>query len=182
MSINDIALIREDQTQFYRANVTWLLKSAYAQCRDRQLAQDMVQETFVRLFKKWPTARTAIADRRGYAARTLLNVFRDDLRRRGTRPPMDFTADHDDRPSPSNLDDQVADVADQVRDAVRQLSPTQREVIYRFYYEGLSLAETAQVMRIGPRTVHNYHSLAKKQLQAKLAHLAPAAKERRDER
>lgn len=181
MSSNDVAVIRADQTEFYRAHVKWLLRSAYVRCGDRQWAEDLVQETFVRMFRNWSTGRSAIADRAAYAARTLLNCFRDDLRRRGARPPTDLVADHDDRPSEPLVVDET-DVADQVRAAVRRLPPQQRQVIYHFYYEDLALAETARVMGLGPSSVHNYHSLAKKRLQTELAHLAPPVKERRDER
>ncbi|MDQ0366950.1 RNA polymerase sigma factor [Catenuloplanes indicus] len=182
MNRNDVAVIRADQTEFYRANVSRLLQYAYVRCGDRQWAEDLVHETFVRLFRAWSTERAAVADRRGYAARTLLNCFRDDLRRRSARPPTDLVADHEDRPSSVPVAEGEVDVADQVRAAVRGLAPQQREVIYHFYYEDLSLAETARVMGIGPASVHNYHSLAKKRLRTELAHLAPPAKERRNER
>lgn len=182
MSSNDVVVIQADQTEFYRANVTWLLRAAHVRCGDRQWAEDLVQETFVRLFKTWSTGRASIADRRGYAARTLLNCFRDDLRRRGARPPTDLVSDHEDRAAPAPVGDAEIDLEDQVRTAVRGLAPQQREVIYHYYYEDLSLAETARVMGIGPGSVHNYHSLAKKRLRTELAHLAPPTKERRDER
>jgi RNA polymerase sigma factor (sigma-70 family) len=162
--------------------VKWLLRSAYVRCGDRQWAEDLVQETFVRLFKNWSTERAAIADRRAYAARTLLNCFRDDLRRRSSRPPMDLVSDHEDLPPSAEVADDEADVVDQVRAAVRRLAPQLREVVYHFYYENLSLAETARVMGIGPGSVHNYHFVAKKRLRTELAHLAPPVKERRDER
>jgi RNA polymerase sigma factor (sigma-70 family) len=182
MNSNDIAVIRADQTEFYRTNVNRLLQYAYIRCGDWQWAEDLVHETFVRLFRTWSTERAAVSDRRGYAARTLLNCFRDELRRRGARPPTDLVPDHEDRPSSVPVADGEVDVADQVRAAVRRLAPQQREVIYHFYYEDLSLAETARVMGIGPGSVHNYHSLAKKRLRTELAHLAPPAKERRNER
>jgi RNA polymerase sigma factor (sigma-70 family) len=182
MNRNDVAVIRADQAEFYRTNVSRLLRYAYVRCGDRQWAEDLVQETFIRLFSAWSTERVAVADRRGYAARTLLNCFRDDLRRRNARPPTDLVSDHDDRPSSMPVADGEVDVTDQVRAAVCRLAPQQREVIYHFYYEDLSLAETARVMGIGPGSVHNYHSLAKKRLRTELAHLAPPAKERRNER
>lgn len=182
MNRNDVAVIRADQTEFYRANVSRLLQYAYVRCGDRQWAEDLVHETFfVRLFRAWSTERAAVADRRGYAARTLLNCFRDDLRRRSARPPTDLVADHEDRPS------SVPVAREKWMWRIRFVPPCAAGAAATgghlpFYYEDLSLAETARVMGIGPASVHNYHSLAKKRLRTELAHLAPPAKERRNER
>ena len=49
LDLNDVAVIRADQTEFYRTNASWLLQYAYVRCGDRQWAEDLVQETFVRL-------------------------------------------------------------------------------------------------------------------------------------
>jgi hypothetical protein len=61
MSSNDVVVIQVDQTEFYRANVTWLLRAAHVRCGDRQWAEDLVQETFVR-----PNEQTLVRNERGY--------------------------------------------------------------------------------------------------------------------
>jgi RNA polymerase sigma factor (sigma-70 family) len=174
------SMIGPDQAAFYRQNVDRLFKMALMRCRNWQMAEDLVHDVFVKLFRKWPELKSPITS--SYAARALVNCHVDEIRRRQAR----VSEVHDDvdqllpadGPSPPGPSDRDAEV----RDAVRALPEQQRNVIYYVYYEGLSLAETAKVMRLGPRTVHNYHSLAKQKLESGLAHLARSVKESRDER
>jgi RNA polymerase sigma factor (sigma-70 family) len=177
------SLIRQDQAEFYRQHVDALFGAAMVRCRDRQMAEDLVQETFVKLFRRWPERGTGSAVSRAYAMKTLANQYIDELRRRQVRVQEipDGLGEHAFvRVEPSSA--VGSDIDDEVRAAIRQLPTQQREVIVHVYYEGLSLAEAAGVMGLGPKTVHNYHFLAKRRLEAGLSHLADRAKEQRDER
>jgi RNA polymerase sigma factor (sigma-70 family) len=177
------SMIEQDQAVFYRQNVDWLLKNALARCHDWHLAQDLVQETFIKLFRSWPDRAPIITSGRAYAAKVLINCHLDEIRRRKARVQEisdDLVTSIPGGPIepmqvPSDLDIEV-------RRAVRDLPQQQRDLVYHVYYEGLSLAEAAKVMGLGPKTVHNYHSLAKKKLGACLSYLANDAKEQRDER
>jgi RNA polymerase sigma factor (sigma-70 family) len=42
-----------------------------------------------------------------------------------------------------------------IRDAIKELSPRQREVIYLKYYEGLSTEELSKVMELRTQSIYN---------------------------
>jgi RNA polymerase sigma-70 factor (sigma-E family) len=119
----------------------------------RETAEDIVQEAFARLHGR----TLADPDRAAaYLRATVLNLSRSRLRRLRTarlhqRP--------DDRALPSAEDD-VLLRADQraVLDAVRDLSPRQREALVLRYWADLSEAEVAAAMGLSTGAVKSHTS------------------------
>jgi RNA polymerase sigma-70 factor (ECF subfamily) len=128
---------------------------------DRQRAEDLVQETFVRA---WQHPEALRADDFDSVRPWLLTVGRrlaiDARRARQARPPevgdailenARVIADHAER-SAAALD---------VREAVKTLTPEHREVLVLVYFHGASVAEAAQALGIPPGTVKSraYYAL-----------------------
>ncbi len=140
-----------------RARSTALLRTAYLLVADHGHAEDLLQTALLRTLQHWRTARTAPE---AYVRQALLNLCRDNWRRARVRPrelPLLAGAD-----SPVALDG-PADQVSQRRELVAALSRlpmAQRAVIVLRFVEDLSVAETAQSLRISEGTVKSYTSRA----------------------
>lgn len=119
---------------------------------DTGLAEDAVQETFVRA---WRTAGRY--DRRQSSPRTWLfaicrNVVIDLLRARSVRPQP--AADQEtDVPGDTDLEHVLLGM--QVEEALRRLSPEQRHILVEVHLRDRAPAEVAAELRIPPGTVRS---------------------------
>lgn len=121
---------------------------------DRHLAEDLAQETLIRLHEHWPKVRRHPSPT-AWASRVALNLAgswwrRRDAERRAIRKASDQPA----RPA----HDQADVLA--VRQAVRALPRRQRAVVVLRFYQGLSVRETAAAMACPEGTVKSLTSLA----------------------
>lgn len=152
-----------DFAEFAAARQSHLLRAAYLLTGDRDAAQDLAQETLVRLLMAWPRVRAA-DDPFAYSRRTMLNLYLRSRRRRwhGERPQEILP----ERPAPD--DHARADQRDLLNRALATLPPRQRAAVVLRQFEDLSEAETAQVMRCSTGTVK---SLTSRGLSALRRHL-----------
>jgi len=124
---------------------------------DRNLAEELVQETFVRL---WRTAAT-FDRRRGSVGAFVFTIARhiavDLWRRPSSRP---FDPEPDEVAEPVDRVDAVVTVL-AVRDAMRDLSVAHREVLELTYRGGLKQTEIADVLGLPLGTVktRTYYAL-----------------------
>lgn len=150
-----------------------LRRSAVALVRDAAVAEDLVQEAFVRLWD-WRTRLEVETPLRAWLFRTVRNLALN-LRRDATSrqqlltDPMALASAAAPRPAPSP-DAGVAgdDLAAQVSALVDELPPRQREALLLTRVEGLSHAEVSEVMGCAPRTVNNHLVAALTTLRRKL--------------
>jgi RNA polymerase sigma-70 factor (sigma-E family) len=144
-------------TALYQAHALGLIRFAYLLLGERQAAEDVVQEAFAGLYRRW--AKLSDPGRAlAYVRSSVLNGCRSQLRRHG-RPVAGVTA--------SGLADGTLPVvsaesavlsAEQRRlvlHALQQLPPRQREVLVLRFYLDLSEPEIAAAMGIGPSTVRS---------------------------
>jgi RNA polymerase sigma-70 factor, ECF subfamily len=126
---------------------------------DRQRAEDIVQETFLRAWRH----PEALAAERGSLRPWLFTVARnlavDAHRARRARPREVSDEALAVVPASDELDRALE--AWQVADAVATLSPEHRSVLVETYYRGRSVAESAAVLGIPPGTVKSrtYYAL-----------------------
>ena len=134
---------------YYAARYRVLRRTAYLLCGDWQEAEDLTQAAFVRLYLAWGRVRADGAH--GYARRVLVNEFLG-RRRRGRELPVDVLPD---RPAPSagSPEDRVDLAA-----ALRAVPAQQRAVVVLRYWEGLSVEQTAALLRIAPGSVKSQAS------------------------
>jgi RNA polymerase sigma-70 factor (sigma-E family) len=128
-----------------------LVRLAVVMVGDLATAEDVVQDCFERLHRRWPAIREpsrALA----YARSSVLNGCRSAHRRsavaRKYEPRIALAAD-------ATVSDATAATADrgQLAAFLRQLPRRQREVLVLRYYVDLSVAEIAETLRITPSTV-----------------------------
>lgn len=119
-----------------------LLRLAWLLTGDRHQAEDAVGEALARSLRRWDSA--SIAQPAAYLRRAVVNEVNSSFRRLRTRRAQQARHHGDDR-GQRLADEQIAD-ADAVGRALTQLPTQQRTAVVLRFYEGLSQAETAEVM------------------------------------
>ncbi len=131
----------DDQELFIRSQHAGLMKAAYLLTGQEASAQDLVQETLVRVVQHW--RRVARADSpAAYVHRIMLNTFLGGRRRhwRGELPYADPPVQDSDAP-----DAAVAE-RDRLARALLTLPPRQRAAVVLRHYQDLSEARTAELL------------------------------------
>jgi RNA polymerase sigma-70 factor (sigma-E family) len=146
---------------YYAARYRALRRTAYLLCGDWHEAEDLTQAAFVRLYLAWGRVRADGAH--AYARRVLLNEFLGRRRRTRERPVETVP----DRPGPAagSPDDRV-----DLSAALRAVPAQQRAVVVLRYWEGLSVEQTAALLRMAPGSVK---SQASRGLAALREHVVP---------
>lgn len=126
---------------------------------ERATAEDLVQETMIRVARRWALVEKA-DDREAYACRIALNCWRDTRRRVSVRPTEVLTDRTPERVSQQPpLEDAVLDKVT-LHEAMARLTVKQRTVLYFRYYEQRSVRETARLMECSEGTVKSQTSYA----------------------
>jgi RNA polymerase sigma-70 factor (sigma-E family) len=141
-----------------------LQRTAHLLTGDVHAAQDLVQATLTKLYRRWDRVQR-VQNIDAYARKALVNEFRTAWRRPVRRMEQVVEAVPD-RPGPDSP------AYDGEREAVwrfvRSLPPRQRTVLVLRFYQQLSEAEVAEVMGISVGTVKSQSSRAIASLRAAL--------------
>ena len=154
--------------EFVAARLPALLRYAVLLTGDRDLAQDLVQDVLVRAYGRW--RRIAAADHpERYVHRMITNGYLSWRRRWSTRQVV--LVDPPDRAAPAEDPVDRAE-RDELWRRLAELPRQQRAVLVLRYYEGLSVAETADVLGCSTGAVRGYASRALATLRVEAAELA----------
>jgi RNA polymerase sigma-70 factor (sigma-E family) len=142
-------LEEEEYREFVSSHAASLHRTAYLLCGDWHLANDLVQETFVKTFHHWRRVQRA-EHPNAYVRRILVNEFR----RHGQRHRDLLVRSDSDRHEITvpDVSDEVVNRADLLR-ALLNLPARQRVTVVLRYLEGMSERETAAVLRCSEGTV-----------------------------
>lgn len=142
-----------DVSAFCRELHPRLVGALALHCGDRDVAQELAQETLARVWERWSTVER-LDSPEAWAFRVGFNLAASRFRRRA--------AERRARARFGPVDDHVADVADAVavRAAVALLPPRQRAAVVLRYFADLPVDETAAVMGCAPGTVKSLTSQA----------------------
>jgi len=138
-------------------------------CDDPHAAEDLTQETFLRAWRH----RAGLREPRAagiWLLRITANLWRDRLRR-GRSLVAQAVPLKDDKPGRTLPPERVAAGREELQralDAMAQLPPRQREVLYLSACEGLSTVEIATILGIRADAVKANLSLARKKLREQL--------------
>jgi RNA polymerase sigma-70 factor (sigma-E family) len=117
-----------------------LRRTAFLVSGDWHLADDLVQDALIRIYRAWPRLERS-GDIGGYARRVLLNLYLDHRRRPWRRErPTDRLPDESVPAHPGG------DVRDSLLDALREVPPRQRAVLVLRFWEDLSVEQTARTL------------------------------------
>jgi RNA polymerase sigma-70 factor (sigma-E family) len=135
----------------YRAQAVGLIRLAYLMLGDRAAAEDVVQDAFFGLYRRWDR----LADPAGalpYVRSSVLNGCRTALRRRALRHRVTVY-----QPPTGSAEAAVLsrEERQEVMRAVRRLPDRQREALVLRFYLDLPDLEIARIMGIRPGTVRS---------------------------
>ena len=127
--------------------------------RDRQLAQDAAQETFLRAYRAMDTFRGERAgSEKAWLSRIAVNVCRAMSHRQWFRQMRSSV------PLDETLPAQTNDEARELYAAVLSLGRREREVILMYYYQDISVAEIASAFGVSDAAIYKRLGGAKRRL------------------
>jgi RNA polymerase sigma-70 factor (ECF subfamily) len=146
----------------------WAL--VYARWLSADLAMDMVQEAFLRLWKQWEAGET-ILNPRAWLVRVARNLAEDhaksSFRRNGTHPPEILNGIQAPAPAPLERLEREETFA-KVRQELRLLSEPDREILTLRYALDYDAAKIAELLSVQVTAVHMRLSRARQRLAERL--------------
>ncbi|TGQ65078.1 MAG: RNA polymerase sigma factor [Mesorhizobium sp.] len=133
---------------------------------DAAEAEDVAQETFVRIWRHASRWRRGNARFDTWVHRIALNLCYDRLRRRRERVTDELPEVADPAPLP---DTQAGEDAQRVEQALQAIAPRQREAIILVYYQEMSNIEAAATLEISVDALESLLSRGRRALQMILA-------------
>jgi RNA polymerase sigma-70 factor (ECF subfamily) len=138
---------------------------------DAAEAEDVAQETFVRVWRNASNWRPGAAKFDTWLHRVTLNLCYDRLRRRRERPVAEPPETPDTGPAPDR-GLHAADVGRRVNAAMQALPPRQREAIVLCHYQELGNIEAASLMGVSVEALESLLSRGRRALKVALADIA----------
>lgn len=133
--------------QKYAQYADLLYRIAFLQLGSQSDAEDALQEVFIKLLYKAPPFRDAQHEK-AWLIRVTQNKCRDLRRAHAFRQPSLEEARLADTMSAEETGDTLS-----VRAAVLSLPPNYKTVVLLYYYEGYSVSEIAEILRLSPSAV-----------------------------
>ncbi|MEV0267577.1 SigE family RNA polymerase sigma factor [Hamadaea sp. NPDC050747] len=143
---------KADYSEYFAARAAPLRRLGYGLSGDWHLAEDLVQHTFLQLYRHWRRLDPSTLD--AYSRRTLVNAYLSHRRKKRETAVADV---------PDRAADPVPDLDLDVRAALDALPPRQRALVVLRHLEDISVAEAADLLGIAEGTVKSQtaHGLAK---------------------
>lgn len=142
--------------EFAQSSRERLRRTAYLLCGDWDQASDFVQEGLIRVYVRWPRL-VRNGGELGYARKAVVSAFLDHARRRSsTERPSEVD------PTLGSGEDVATAVAtrETLMAALAELAPRQRACVVLRYFEDLTVADTAALLRCTEGTVKSQTSRA----------------------
>jgi len=144
--------------EFVSARGAALSRAAYLLTGDHQAAEDLVQDTYVVLVRRWQ--KSGALDPEAYVRRILYSRFVDGWRRRRLlelpwASPPDAAGADEARTATDRLT---------LKGALARLTPRQRAVLVLRFYEDLTESQAAEALGISTSTVKSHSRIALQRL------------------
>src|SRR5437899_1290285 len=149
----------------------WAL--AYARWMDSDLAMDVTQEAFLRLWKQWEAnPPEEIQNPRAWLLRVARNLAEDNaksaFRRNGTQPPELLNGVRSKQPSPAEALEKDETFA-QIRVVLGELAPADREILTLRYALDYDATTIAELLDVNVTAVHMRLSRARQRMADRLS-------------
>ena len=150
--------------ELYRLYATDVLRVSYYYLGNREQAEDVTQDVFVRLITNQPGLESG--REKAWLLKVALNRCRDIWRGSWFKKIVLGHPAFELFPAP----DEVGEIAEKysLTEAVNRLRPEFKEVVLLFYYQGFSVTEIAGILDIAEGTVSSRLSRARARLQEDL--------------
>ena len=150
-------------SEFVSARRTHLRRIAYALCGDWHRADDLVQTSLVKLYVAWPRLHRDGREE-AYVRTIIVRADIDEHRKPWRRERSGLPRGDVPAREPMPMEERTA-----LFEALQALPTMQRKVVVLRHWLGLSVAETAQELRIGEGTVKSHSSRGLEALRSALA-------------
>jgi RNA polymerase sigma factor (sigma-70 family) len=164
-------------SSFFAAHDRWLFGHAFLRTRgDRELAADLVQDTFEAAARAWTRLRRrARSQQRAWLLGTLANKDISDFRRKEAfrRRQPDIQARYQGVAADTAAQALNAIALDQARHIIEDLPPRQKKVALMRWQDRMKAAEIAAELGITEGTVHAHLHSARRKLVAGLERYYP---------
>ena len=165
------ALLRDEFEALYRQHSREVWAVAYGRRLDADLALDIVQEAFLRLWKQYEAGET-IQNPRAWLIRVARNLAEDvaksSFRRHGTLPPEPLNGVGSRDPLPLERMERD-EVFAQVRLVIEELPPADREILTLRYALDRDAPAIAELLGVPVTAIHMRLSRARHRLAERLA-------------
>ena len=141
-----------------------LLRVAFMYVKDAHLAEDVVQETYIKIFRKYPGFEDDRAEK-AWIMRVAVNTSKDFLRKRG-KYSIDDDAALESIAAPE--DPGYDSTEDAAIVEVMKLPEKYKDVILMFYYQDMSISEIAKCLEISDNAVSVRLNRAREMLKTRL--------------
>ena len=142
-----------DLQALYAAHAAPIHAFAYRATHDRQAAEEIVQDTFVRAWKAMDRFDPQRAELRAWLFAIARNLTIDYHRREGARPSTPTAHERLEQHAGASSDIDRAVEVWQVTEAINALSPEHRTAILEIHLRGASIAETAERLGVPAGTI-----------------------------
>lgn len=157
-----------DARRLFDEHRDYVFKTAYLLCKSKMLADDILQETFIQVFRKYHTYDSS-KPFEPWLYRITVNIAKNMMRKQKW---LFFTAEsrkeaefNQETPAEKLLQDEMMEA---IKSELDKLSSKSREVIVLHFYTGLTLTEIAETLGIPIGTcksrLHTALAQLKKQL------------------
>jgi RNA polymerase sigma-70 factor (sigma-E family) len=141
---------RERVTELYQSHALGLVRLAVLMVGDQPTAEDVVQDAFLGLYRRWPTL-TDQDKALGYVRSSVLNGCRMVHRAKFDRGKITLDAPEDIESAEATA--LIGEANREVLAALRRLPTRQREAVVLRYFLDMSEAQAAEAMRVSRGTV-----------------------------
>lgn len=162
-------MMLSDEQAFQQVMETYsdyLLRIAYLYVKDWQVAEDIVQDSFLSYYVKFEQFEER-ASLKTYLVRIVINKCKDYLKSRTYRKQQLTNRFFQSKADPPTMIQQAERL--DIADAVLQLPILLRELIIHYYYEELSILEVATLLGISDNTVKTRMRRARHLLKERLS-------------
>lgn len=151
--------------RFVQEHQRALLRSAWLLCNDWHLAEDLVQQALMEVWRRWPRVRDG-ANPGGYAYTVMIHAHLSVVRRNNHLNVIQrMTGEQQSVPRPI---DEAVNTRDQLVRLLAILTPRQRAVLICRYFLDQTEGETARILGCRLGTVKSHAARALRTLEAEL--------------
>lgn len=154
-----------DLTTFCESEYPKLVGLLGLWCGDRQVAEELAQETLARVWQRWPRVKT-LDNPHAWTQRVALNLARSHVRRRfAEKRARDRSLD----PRPERNEPSDIATSTSLKAAISSLSKRKRSALILHYYLDLPFKDVAEIMEIPESTAKSLGRRAVQDLRKVLA-------------
>ncbi len=148
--------------ELYEKYANDVLRVSYFYLADRQQAEDVTQDVFIRLMENKPVLKEG--SEKSWLLKVALNRCRDLWRSAWVKRVLVGSPVLEILPAKDEVEDRIE--KESLLQAVNSLQPEIREVFILFYYQGYSIAEIATILEVPEGTISSRLSRGRKKLRA----------------